>query len=55
MPAGDIAHQAAGTLACDFLTVETVGPTRLYVMFVIELEQRPMHLAGVTAHPTGAG
>jgi transposase InsO family protein len=46
--------QAAGTLACDFLTVETVGLTRLYVLFVIELEHRRVHLAGITTHPTGA-
>jgi transposase InsO family protein len=45
--------QAAGTLACDFLTVETVGLTRLYVFFVIELRHRRVHLAGITAHPTG--
>jgi transposase InsO family protein len=46
--------QAAATLACDFLTVETVGLTRLYVFFVVELEHRRVHLAGITAHPTGA-
>jgi len=46
--------QAAGMLACDFLTVETVGLTRLCVFFVVELHRRRVHLAGITAHPTGA-
>jgi transposase InsO family protein len=41
-------------LACDFLTVESVGLTRLYVLFVVELDRRRVHLAGITAHPTGA-
>jgi transposase InsO family protein len=45
--------QAAGVLACDFFTVETVSLTRMYVLFFIELDRRLVWLAGVTAHPTG--
>ena len=45
--------QAAGTLARDFLTVETLRLTRLYVLFVIEVDRRQVHLAGITEHPTG--
>ena len=45
--------QAAGVLACDFFTVETVALTRMYVLFFIELERRLVRLGGVTAHPTG--
>src|SRR4030081_2572985 len=45
--------QAAGVLACDFFTVETVALTRMYALFFIELERRLVWLGGVTAHPTG--
>jgi transposase InsO family protein len=45
--------QAAGVLACDFFTVETLALTRMYVLFFIELERRVVWLGGVTAHPTG--
>jgi transposase InsO family protein len=47
-------RQAAGILACDFLAVDTVFLQRLYVLFFIQLHNRRVHLAGVTANPTGA-
>jgi putative transposase len=46
-------QQAAGIVACDVFTVDTVWLQRLYVLFFIELDTRRVYLAGVTANPNG--
>ena len=49
-----LTSQAHAILAVDFAHVDTVFLRRLYILVVIEHGRRRVHLAGITAHPTGA-
>jgi len=48
-----LAQQAAGIVACDFFSVDTVWLTRYYVLLFIEVQTRRVHLCGITTNPTG--
>ena len=45
---------AAGVLACDGFTVDTIRLQTIFVLFFIELQSRRVFVAGCTEHPSAA-
>jgi hypothetical protein len=49
-----LAAEAKGIRATDLFTIDTVYFTQLYVLFVIELKTRAVHILKITDHPNNA-
>jgi hypothetical protein len=49
-----LTQQAEAILHVGFLHVDTVLLRRIYALIVVEHHSRRVHLAGITAHPSGA-